>query len=58
MYSNSGNALEPIATEIAINHSLKGADAYYLAMATMTRSTLYTFDKQQQEVFDTISKTW
>ena len=50
--------LEPIATEIAVNHSLKGADACYLAVATMTRSTLYTFDKQQQEAFDTISKTW
>ena len=50
--------LEPLATEIAINHSIKGADAYYLAVATMTRSTLYTFDKQQQEAFDTISKTW
>ena len=50
--------LEPIATEIAVNHSIKGADAYYLAVATMTRSTLYTFDKQQQEAFDTIRKTW
>ena len=50
--------LEPIATEIAINHSIKGADAYYLAVAKITRSNLYTFDKQQQEAFDTISKTW
>ena len=50
--------LEPIATEIAINYNIKGADAYYLAVAKTTRSTLYTFDKQQQEAFDTISKTW
>ena len=50
--------LEPIATEIAINHSLKGADACYLAVAQITRSNLYTFDKQQQEAFDTIRKTW
>ena len=50
--------LEPIATEIAINHSLKGADACYLAVAQITRSNLYTFDKQQQEAFDAISKTW
>ena len=50
--------LEPIATEIAVNHSIKGADAYYLAVAKITRSNLYTFDKQQQEAFDTISKTW
>ena len=50
--------LEPLATEIAINHSIKGADAYYLAVTKITRSNLYTFDKQQQEAFDTISKTW
>jgi predicted nucleic acid-binding protein len=50
--------LEPVATEIAINHSLKGADACYLAVAQITRSNLYTFDKQQQEAFDAISKTW
>jgi len=50
--------LEPIATEIAINHSLKGADACYLAVAQITKSNLYTFDKQQQEAFDAISKTW
>ena len=50
--------LEPIATEIAINHSIKGADAYYLAVAKMTKSNLYTFDKQQQDAFDAMSKTW
>ena len=50
--------LEPIATEIAISHSLKGADACYLAVAQITRSNLYTFDKQQQEAFDMIRKTW
>jgi len=50
--------LEPLATEIAINHSLKGADACYLAVAQITRSNLYTFDKQQQEAFDVMSKTW
>jgi len=44
--------LEPIATEIAIKHGIKGADAYYLAVAKMTKSNLYTFDKQQQEAFD------
>ena len=50
--------LEPIATEIAIKHSIKGADAYYLAVAKITKSNLYTFDKQQQEAFDAMSKTW
>jgi predicted nucleic acid-binding protein len=50
--------LEPLATEIAINHSIKGADACYLAVPEITRSNLYTFDKQQQEAFDAIHKTW
>ena len=51
--------LEPIATEIAIKHgSIKGADACYLAVAQVTRSNLYTFDQQQQDVFDAMSKTW
>jgi len=48
---------EPIATEIAIKQSIKGADACYLAVAQITRSNLYTFDKQQQEAFDAIN-TW
>ena len=50
--------LEPIATAMAINHSIRGADAYYLAVAEITKSKLYTFDKQQKEAFDMISKTW
>ena len=50
--------LEPIATRIAITYGIKGADAYYLAVAETTRSKLYTFDKQQQEAFDAISATW
>jgi predicted nucleic acid-binding protein len=50
--------LEPIATEIAINHSLKGADACYLAVAQITQSHLYTFDEQQKETFEAMSKTW
>jgi len=50
--------LEPIATEIAINYGIRGADAYYLAVAEMTKSKLYTFDDQQKEAFDAISKTW
>ncbi|MDR0327075.1 MAG: type II toxin-antitoxin system VapC family toxin [Planctomycetaceae bacterium] len=50
--------LEPIATKIAIHHCIRGADAYYLAVAEITRSNLYTFDKQQQEAFNAISKTW
>ena len=52
------NELKPIATEIAITHSIRGADAYYLAVAKMTKSNLYTFDKQQQEAFDAMNKTW
>jgi len=48
--------LEPLATQIAVNHSIKGADAYYLAVAEMTQSNLYTFDNQQQEAFEAISK--
>ena len=50
--------LEPIATDIAIQHSIKGADAYYLAVAELTRSKLCTFDKQQEEAFEAISKNW
>jgi predicted nucleic acid-binding protein len=50
--------LEPIATEIAINYSLRGADAYYLAVAELTKSKLHTFDKQQEEAFEAITKTW
>ena len=50
--------LEPIATDIAIKHNIKGADAYYLAVAELTKSKLYTFDKQQEEAFEAISKNW
>ena len=50
--------MESIATEIAINHSQRGADACYLAVAKMTRSDLYTFDKQQAEAFEAIYQTW
>ena len=50
--------LEPIATEIAVKYSVRGADAYYLAAAELTKSTLYTFDIQQSEAFDVMSKTW
>jgi len=50
--------LEPLATEIAVKHSIRGADAYYLAVAEITRSDLYTFDHQQKEAFDAIRKTW
>ena len=52
------SVLEPIATKIAINHSIRGADAYYLAVAEITKSKLYTFDNQQKETFDAISKNW
>ena len=44
--------LEPIATEIAVSHGARGADAYYLAVAEITKSNLYTFDKQQTEAFE------
>ena len=57
IFANFGE-LEPIATEMAVNHCIRGADAYYLAVAEITRSKLYTFDKQQQEAFDTMSKAW
>ena len=50
--------LEPIATQIAINYSIRGADAYYLAVAVITRTPLYTFDQQQKKAFDGIRKTW
>jgi len=50
--------LEPIATDIAIKYSVRGADAYYLAVAKLTRSKLYTFDRQQEEAFEALSKTW
>ena len=50
--------LEPIATEIAINHGIRGVDACYLAVAKMTRSELYTFDKEQQKAFEEMCKIW
>ena len=50
--------LEPLATEIAIKYNVRGADAYYLAVADLTRAKLCTFDKQQEEAFEAISKTW
>jgi predicted nucleic acid-binding protein len=50
--------LEPVATEIAIKYGTKGADAYYLAVAEITKSHLYTFDKQQEDAFEAISKNW
>ena len=50
--------LEPLATEIAIKYSVKGMDAYYLAVAELTKSELYTFDMQQEEAFEAISKDW
>ena len=50
--------LEPIATEMAIKYSVKGMDAYYLAVAKLTKSKLYTFDQQQQDAFETISEAW
>ena len=50
--------LEPVATRIAINYGIKGADAYYLAVAEITGSNLITFDKEQQKAFEEMSKTW
>ena len=50
--------LEPIATEMAIKYSIKGMDAYYLAVAELTKSKLHTFDQQQEEAFEAISKAW
>ena len=44
--------LEPLATEIAIKYGVKGMDAYYLAVAQLTKSKLYTFDQQQQDAFE------
>ena len=50
--------LEPLATEMAIKYSVKGMDAYYLAVAELTKSKLYTFDQQQKNAFEEMSKTW
>ncbi|MCL2006398.1 MAG: type II toxin-antitoxin system VapC family toxin [Planctomycetaceae bacterium] len=50
--------LEPVATEIAINQSVRGADAYYLAVAKLKKSKLYTFDTHQEEAFEAISQNW
>ena len=50
--------LEPVATKIAIHHSIRGADAYYLAVAEMTRANFFTFDKLQAEAFAEMSKAW
>ena len=49
--------LEPVATRIAINYGIKGADAYYLAAAEITGSNLVTFDKEQQKAFEELRKT-
>ena len=57
VYANF-DKLEPLATEIAIKYSVKGMDAYYLAVAELTKSKLYTFDQQQEEAFEAISQTW
>jgi len=46
--------LEPLATDIAIKYSVKGMDAYYLAVAELTKSKLHTFDQQQAEAFETM----
>jgi len=50
--------LEPAATQIAVNYGIRGADAYYLAAADVTKSHLYTFDQQQGNAFEEFSKTW
>ena len=50
--------LEPIATELAINHGIRGADACYLAVAEITGANLITFDKEQQKAFETMNETW
>ena len=50
--------LEPIATELAINHGIRGADACYLAVAEITGANLVTFDKEQQKAFEEMSKIW
>ena len=55
---NNTAELEPVATEIAISQSVRGADAYYLAFAKLTKSKLYTFDTQQEEAFAEISQNW
>ena len=46
--------LEPIATDMAIKYNIKGMDAYYLAVAQLTKSKLYTFDQQQKDAFETM----
>ena len=38
------------ACSLIINH--------YLAVAELTKSKLYTFDKQQEDAFDAMSKIW
>ena len=48
--------LEPIATDMAIKYSIKGMDAYYLAVAELTKSKLHTFDQQQEEAFEAIRR--
>ena len=48
--------LEPLATDIAIKYSIKGMDAYYLAVAELTKSKLHTFDQQQEEAFEAIRR--
>ena len=48
--------LEPIATDMAIKYNVKGMDAYYLAVAELTKSKLYTFDQQQEEAFEAIKQ--
>ena len=44
--------LEPIATDMAIKYNIKGMDAYYLAVAALTKSKLHTFDQQQKDAFE------
>ena len=48
-----------LAKQIAINHSIRGADACYLAVAQLTESKeLHTTDKDQKTAFEKISKAW
>jgi len=50
--------MEPKATDIAAHYGVRGADACYIAVARLTSSVLFTFDKKQKEAYEEVAKSF
>ncbi len=50
MWNLGGDRLEPQATSIASLYACRGADACYIAVASIANDVLWTFDKTQKDV--------